>query len=217
MPNRAEQIASRDQLLYGFLEALDCGNSLTIVGIDEVGRGSLSGPLSVAAVVLPLTPRISGLNDSKKLTATQREELAEQIKEIAKTYSIIDIEPLVIDSIGIAKAVRKAMEEALAVVVASVGEPDIVLVDGKPLGIHAHEQAIIKGDGKVACIAAASILAKTHRDVLMVDYSRDFPHYDWQSNKGYGTAAHIAALKEQGLTPLHRRSFCRGILQESLF
>jgi len=217
MPSRAEKSAELDQALYGFLEELDSGKNHNIIGIDEVGRGSLSGPLTIAAVSLPLATRISGLNDSKKLSASRREQLSEQIIKIAKTYSKIDIQAQEIDRIGIAEAVYQGMKQVLNAVTAQIGEPDIVLIDGRPLGIHAKEQAVIKGDGKVACIAAASILAKTHRDALMLSYSSEYPGYAWHSNKGYGSAEHIAAIKEQGLSPLHRKSFCRGILQESLF
>jgi len=217
MFSRAEKRAELDQALYGFLEELDGSQGLNIIGIDEVGRGPLSGPLTVAAVSLPLSPRISGLNDSKKLSAARRELLSEEIIKIAKSYSIIDVEASEIDRIGIGEAVRLGMVEALKAVVAQTGNPDIVLIDGRPLGIHTTEQAIIKGDGKVACIAAASILAKTHRDALMVGYSEEYPSYGWHSNKGYGSAEHIAAIKEQGLSPLHRKTFCRGILQETLF
>jgi ribonuclease HII len=215
--SRAEKTAELDQALYGFLEELDAGRTLNIIGIDEVGRGSLSGPLTLAAVCLPLAPRISGLNDSKKLSALRREELSEQILKTARAYSIIDFEASVIDSLGIGEAVRIGMKRAVEALVAQIGEPDIVLIDGKPLHVHPREQAIVKGDGKVASIAAASILAKVHRDALMVEYAKDYPLYDWHSNKGYGSATHIAALQQHGLTPLHRRSFCRGILQESLF
>jgi len=217
MPSRAEKSAELDQALYGFLEELDAGRNLNIIGIDEVGRGSLCGPLTVAAVSLPLAPRIVGLNDSKKLSAKRRDELSEQIKQIAKAYSIIDIEAQDIDRIGIAEAVFQGMTQALKAVTAQTRKPDIVLIDGRPLGIHANEQAIVKGDGKVASIAAASILAKTHRDALMLGYSEEYPCYAWQSNKGYGSAVHITAIKEQGLSPLHRKSFCGGILQETLF
>jgi len=217
MSSRAEKRAELDQALYGFLDELDGGRDLHIIGIDEVGRGPLSGPLTVAAVSLPLSPRISGLNDSKKLSATRREILSEEIVNIAKSYSIIDIEASEIDRIGIAEAVRLGMTEALNAVVAKTGNPDIVLIDGRPLGVHPAEQAIIKGDSKVACIAAASILAKTHRDALMVGFSEEYPCYGWRSNKGYGSAEHIAAIREQGLSPLHRKTFCRGILQETLF
>ena len=217
MPSRAEKTAALDQALYGFLEELDAGKNLNIIGIDEVGRGSLSGPLSVAAVALPLNPRISGLNDSKKLSALRRETLTQEINKIAKSYSIIDIEAQAIDSIGIGEAVKRGMSQAIGEVTAQIGEPDIVLIDGKPLHIHPNERAIIKGDGKVASIAAASIIAKVHRDALMVGYSKEYPSYDWHSNKGYGSAAHCAAIKELGLTPLHRQSFCSGILKETLF
>ena len=217
MSKRTEKSSKLDQALYGFLEELDSGRNLTIIGIDEVGRGSLAGPLTVAAVSLPLATRISGLNDSKKLSAARREQLSQQILQIARSYSIIDLEASEIDRFGIAEAVRRGMKNALEAVAVQTGTPDIVLVDGRPLGIHTCEQAIIKGDAKVASIAAASILAKTHRDALMIDYSKEYPCYGWHSNKGYGSAEHIAAIKEHGLSLLHRRSFCNGILQETLF
>lgn len=217
MSSRADKILALDQVLYGFLEELDKGRSLNIIGIDEVGRGALSGPLSVAAVSLPLRPRISGLNDSKKLSAKRRTELTAQICKVANAYSIVDIEPFEIDLLGIVKAVRKAMAEALAAVTTQLGSADIVLIDGTPLGLHSHEQAIVKGDGKVAAIAAASIIAKVHRDEIMVALSAEHPLYAWDSNKGYGSAAHISAVKKWGLTPMHRYSFCKGIVQEKLF
>lgn len=217
MSSRAEKTAALDRELYGFLERLDDGRDLNIIGIDEVGRGSLSGPLTVAAVSLPLLPRISGLNDSKKLSAIRREALSLEIHKTAKSYIIIDIEPSEIDRIGIAEAVRVAMARAIEEMRACIGEPDVVLIDGNPQHVHPREQAVVKGDGKAACIAAASIVAKVHRDALMVSYSEGYPAYCWQSNKGYGSAAHIAAVRELGLTPLHRKSFCAGIVQETLF
>lgn len=216
MVSRAEKTAALDQALYGFLEALGSG-TLNIIGIDEVGRGSLSGPLTVAAVCLPLEPRVSGLNDSKKLSAARRELLSVQILKTASSYCIVDIAPAEIDCMGIVSAVRSGMIQALAGVIKHIGEPDFVLIDGVPVHIHSAERAIVKGDGKVASIAAASIIAKVHRDAFMVAMSEHHPSYGWESNKGYGSAAHIAALKEEGLTPLHRRSFCSGILQEALF
>ncbi|MCL2807065.1 MAG: ribonuclease HII [Coriobacteriia bacterium] len=213
--SRVEKTAALDQALYGFLEELDCGRGLNIIGIDEVGRGSLAGPLTVAATSLPLTKRISGLNDSKKLSAKRREELTRHIIKTASSFSIIDIEAPSIDFMGIVEAVRQGMKQALGAVIAGAGEPDIVLIDGVALGIHAKEQAITKGDSRAACIAAASILAKTHRDALMTVYSNDYTCYGWQSNKGYGSAEHISAIKKHGLSELHRKSFCAGILQES--
>ena len=217
MTSRAEKTAALDQALYGFLEELDGGNNLTIIGIDEVGRGPLAGPLTVAAVALPLDVRISGLNDSKKLSSSRREGLTEQILKIAKSYSIIDIEAALIDRDGITVALKLGCARAIGAVAAELGDPDIVLIDGRPLGVHPQEQAIIKGDGKVASIAAASILAKTHRDALMVELSSLYPGYGWDTNKGYGSAEHIAAIREHGFSPLHRKSFCTRILQETLF
>jgi ribonuclease HII len=215
--SRAEITDARDEALYGFLDVLDCGRQLNIIGIDEVGRGSLAGPLTVAAVFLPLAPRISGLNDSKQLSAVRRGQLSAEILKTAKSYSIIDIPAEKIDHIGIVKAVVSGMKQALEAVVAQMGAPDIVRIDGRPMGIHPAEQAVIKGDSKAACIAAASIIAKVHRDALMTGYGSDYLDYEWQRNKGYASTAHIATIRELGLTPLHRQSFCQGILQETLF
>lgn len=217
MTSRAEKTAALDQELYGFLEDINDGKNLTIIGIDEVGRGALSGPLTVAAVALPLAPRVSGLNDSKKLSAARREALSLQIHEVAHLCCIVDLEAQEIDLLGIGEAVKQGMRQAIAEVVAQMGEPDVVLIDGNPLQIHPREHCIVKGDGKVAAIAAASIVAKVHRDALMVGFAQDYPEYGWGSNKGYGSAAHMSALREHGLSPLHRKSFCRGIMQESLF
>lgn len=216
-PSRAEKTAALDNELYGFLEKLDAGKNLTIIGIDEVGRGPLSGPLTIAAVSLPLEPRISGLNDSKKLSAKRREELALEIRSQARACCVCDIDAGEIDRVGISAAVRAGMSRALEGVIERLGEADAVLIDGRPLKIHKNEQAIVKGDGKVASIAAASIIAKVHRDAIMTRMSEEFPEYGWDSNKGYGSAAHMEAIKKLGLTPYHRRSFCKNIVQEQLF
>jgi ribonuclease HII len=161
-----------------------------------------------------LKPRISGLNDSKKLSAKRREALSLEIKETALGIGIAHIPAPDIDNLGISIALRKAMLGALE----STGiDPDAVLIDGSPMHIHPKEQCIIKGDGKIACIAAASIVAKVTRDALMVEISSDYPDYQWQSNKGYGSVVHIEAIKTHGLSEYHRQSFCRNYTQESLF
>jgi ribonuclease HII len=215
--SRAAKTAALDEALYGFLDELDGGRGLTIIGIDEVGRGSLAGPLTVAAVCLHLTDRISGLNDSKKLSALRREQLSPKIQSRARAYCIQDIEAGTIDRVGIGEAVRMGMQLVIEDMTERLGQPDLVLIDGRPLAVHPREQAIVKGDGKVAAIAAASIIAKVHRDALMVELGQSYPAYGWASNKGYGSEAHCAAIRQEGLSPLHRRSFCAGILRESLF
>ncbi|MGN0037956.1 MAG: ribonuclease HII [Coriobacteriales bacterium] len=178
-------------------------------GLDEVGRGPLAGPLTVAAVVLPPEPQIVGLDDSKKVSPKRREELALQIMDTALAFGIAHIEPQEIDACGMAASLRACMLRALK----SCGlEPDCVLIDGNPLNIHPRERSVVKGDGSVACIAAASILAKVTRDHIMEAYAQSYPEYGFESNKGYGSAAHIAAIREHGPCPLHRMSFLGKIL-----
>ena len=182
-----------------------------------MGRGPVAGPLTVAAVVLPLEPMIEGLNDSKKLSAAKREVVAARIREYALAIGMSHIRPETIDTIGMAAALRTAMLEAIATCENLLGEADLVLIDGNPMRLHKNEQNVIKGDGKVACIAAASIVAKVTRDALMDEADKLYPAYGFASNKGYASAVHIAAIKEQGLSPLHRKSFCGNFLQRSLF
>lgn len=191
-----------------------------VVGIDEVGRGALAGPLVVACVALPDEPQIVGLDDSKKLSPKRREELATQVDELALGVGIAHVEPEEIDACGMAASLRVAMVRALTAcksdLAARGNDDDIatVLIDGNPVHIHEGELCVVKGDGKIACIAAASIAAKVARDKLMCAYVQDYPAYGFESNKGYGSAAHIAALKEHGASSIHRRSFLGNILAE---
>lgn len=182
-----------------------------IAGVDEVGRGALAGPLTAAAVVLPESPRIDGLDDSKRLTPERREVLAEHVMSVAISVSISHVSPTEIDSIGIGNAVRRAMVLAIGQLPLA---PDHVVVDGLPVGIAEQETAVVRGDGTVAAIAAASIVAKVARDALMRSLAVDYPRYGFDVNKGYGTSDHIDAITRHGLTPLHRRSFgpCGGTL-----
>ncbi|MDR3136405.1 MAG: ribonuclease HII [Coriobacteriales bacterium] len=211
---RSFKLQQRDQELYEPLYRAGVGDGAIVIGLDEVGRGALAGSLTVAAVALPLEPRVFGLDDSKRLSARKREELLVQIKAVALAIGIAHIQPSQIDAQGMAACLPQAFAAALA---ATDLVPDLVLVDGRPLGIHPAEHAIIKGDRKVACIAAASIVAKVCRDALMVEAADIHDNYGWRSNKGYGSAAHIAAIREWGLSPLHRSSFCGSFLQASLF
>lgn len=191
-----------------------------VVGIDEVGRGALAGPLVVACVALPDEPQIVGLDDSKKLSPKRREELATQIDELALGAGIARVEPEEIDACGMAASLRVAMVRALTAcksdLAARGNDDDIatVLIDGNPVHIHEGELCVVKGDGKIACIAAASIAAKVARDKLMCAYVQDYPAYGFEGNKGYGSAAHIAALKEHGASSIHRQSFLGNILAE---
>ncbi len=181
------------------------------VGLDEVGRGALAGPLMVAAVCLPEEPQIIGLDDSKKLTPKRREEIAGQVREQALDISLAQVPADVIDRIGMSAALRRAFTQALDGISEAV---DAVLIDGQALHVHPLEQNIVKGDGQVACIAAASITAKVSRDALMCDYSDEYPDYGFDQNKGYASAAHMQAIRELGPCPLHRRSFLGNILSK---
>ena len=193
--------------LYSYMEELSCGG--VAVGLDEVGRGPLAGPLTCAAVVLPAEPMVIGLDDSKKISAKRREDLASQILDVALGVGIAHVEPQEIDACGMTASLKVCMSRALA---ACGIEPDHVLLDGNPLHFHPKETNIVKGDAKVACISAASIVAKVTRDKIMEGFAQEYPLYGFESNKGYGSAAHIAAIKEYGPCPIHRMSFLGKIL-----
>lgn len=200
----------RDRVDAMYATMRELGGPGVVVGVDEVGRGSVAGPLTVCAVCLPDEPRIWGINDSKQLTPAKREILAVQIAECARAIGICHIPPARIDEIGMARALR----EAVAGAVADTGlEPDCVLMDGNPLGAVKHERDVVKGDATVACIAAASIVAKVTRDEMMVEYDAEYPDYHFAQSKGYASAEHIQAIKEYGLCPIHRVSFCGNFLE----
>lgn len=175
-----------------------------IIGVDEAGRGPLAGPVVAAAVILPQNCAIKGLNDSKKLSAKKRAELELAIMDVA-VYGIGISSVEEIDRINILQASLLAMKRA----VSEIGQGfDHILVDGNKLPKWNYAAtAVIGGDALHPQISAASILAKELRDRMMRDLAKEHPHYGWESNKGYGTAAHIAALKEYGPTVHHRRSF----------
>ena len=181
-------------------------NSLIEAGIDEAGRGCLAGPVVAAAVILPKDFNDPELNDSKKLTALQRERICERIKLNALAWAIGVIDNNQIDEINILQATYCAMHNAVSQL---HRQPELLLVDGnrfKPYpGIQHH--CFIKGDSRFQSIAAASILAKTYRDELMEDFHKQYPLYNWNKNKGYPTKSHREAIKEIGVSPLHRRTF----------
>jgi ribonuclease HII len=175
-----------------------------IAGVDEVGRGSLFGPVVAAAVILEPDYRIRGLRDSKLLPAERREELAQCIREHSIAYAIAAVDSARIDQINIYQASRLAMLHAVQALVCS---PDYLLVDAVRLDCDLPQQSIIHGDALSASIAAASILAKVERDRMISAWDPVFPMYGLASNKGYGTPHHVAALREHGPSPLHRQSF----------
>lgn len=175
-------------------------------GADEAGRGCLAGPVVAAAVIFPTDYKNEHLNDSKKLSAAKREELRSCIMRDALAWAVAEVPHNIIDEINILNASFMAMHQALDQLNL---RPEHILIDGnrfKSYGKVPH-QCIIQGDGKYLSIAAASILAKTHRDELMVKLSKDFPEYGWERNKGYGTEEHRNAIIKLGYTEYHRRSF----------
>ena len=212
----AEQ--KRLQGMYSFQRkfAQECGASV-VVGLDEVGRGSVAGPLAVGAVILPDEPQIPLLNDSKQLEPVQREEIACHIKEIALAYTVQYVSPHDIDANGMTVSLMRAFSAAVAAIEQQGFSVDLLLLDGNPLHFDKRERNIVKGDAKCASIAAASVIAKVERDALMVSLSKEYPQYGWDQCKGYASAAHIQAIREYGLSPYHRVTFCQSFLQETLF
>ena len=181
-----------------------------ICGIDEVGRGPLAGPVVAGAVILPKDCKILYINDSKKLSAKKREELYDVIMEQAVAVGIGMASPQRIDEINILQATYEAMREAIQKL--SI-KPDILLNDAVTIPqVDIRQVPIIKGDAKSISIGAASIVAKVTRDRLMEEYAKVLPEYDFASNKGYGSAAHIAALKQYGPSQIHRNSFIKNFV-----
>lgn len=181
-----------------------------ICGIDEVGRGPLAGPVVAGAVILPKDCEILYINDSKKLSAAKREELYGIIMEQAVAVGLGQASPQRIDEINILQATYEAMRQAIN----NLGvTPDILLNDAVTIPqVDIPQVPIVKGDAKSISIGAASIVAKVTRDRMMVGYDSEYPGYAFAENKGYGSAAHIAALKRLGATPIHRRSFIKNFV-----
>jgi ribonuclease HII len=177
---------------------------LRVAGIDEAGRGSLFGPVVAAAVILNPRRRIVGLDDSKKLTAARRCELAPRIREHALAWAVAEIDASRIDAWNIYQASRQAM---MAAVSQLSPLPDYLLLDAMEIDLPIEQKALIHGDARSVSIAAASILAKTERDRRMEEFDRLFPQYGLAQHKGYGTPEHLEALRRHGPSPLHRFSY----------
>ena len=175
-----------------------------IAGLDEAGRGALFGPVVAAAVILNPKRRIVGLDDSKKLTADRRTELSVRIREHAVAWAVAEIDAHRIDAWNIYQASRQAMTAALGQLPVV---PDYLLVDAMQLDVLIEQKSLIKGDAKSVSIAAASILAKTHRDMRMEEWDTVYPQYGLAQHKGYSTPEHLEALRVHGPSPLHRHSF----------
>ncbi len=184
-----------------------------LCGVDEAGRGPLAGPVTAAAVILPPDADIAGLNDSKKLTPAKRDQLYEDITHTALAYCVASAAVEEIEAVNILQATFLAMRRAVEGLTVRA---DLLLIDGNqtPPGLSIPVRTIVKGDGRSAAVAAASILAKVTRDRYMMEQDRLYPGYGFAQHKGYGTKAHYEALREQGLTPIHRRSFLKKWLGE---
>ena len=200
---RLKKLKSMENELYN-------NNIKYICGIDEAGRGPLAGPVVVASVIMPKDSMIEGVNDSKKVSEKKREILYEKIIDECISYGIGIIDPEEIDSINILNATKKGLTESIKQLKT---KPDIILVDAltkiDTCGIK--YESIIKGDAKSYSIAAASIIAKVTRDRIMRQWDEVYPQYGFAKHKGYGTAAHINAIKEYGLSHIHRRTFVKNI------
>lgn len=183
-----------------------------VCGVDEAGRGPLCGPVVAAAVILPKDECIEGVNDSKKLSEKKREKLYNDIisKSLAYGIGISDVD--VIEEVNILNATKIAMKKAIENLDI---RPDYVLIDGNQMiDIDIKGETVISGDAKSESIAAASILAKVTRDRMLIEYDKKYPEYGFAKHKGYGTKAHIEAIKEYGLTPIHRPSFCKKFVNK---
>jgi ribonuclease HII len=177
---------------------------MRIAGVDEVGRGSLFGPVVAAAVVLNPKRRIVGLDDSKKLNANRRATLAERIREHSLDFAIAQVDAARIDAWNIYQASRQAMVAAIRALKQS---PDYLLVDAMAIDLPLEQKSLIHGDARSVSIAAASIVAKVHRDAMMDEWHEKYPQYGLKHNRGYATADHLEALRAHGPSPLHRYSF----------
>ena len=182
-----------------------------VAGVDEVGRGPLAGPVVCCAVIMPTDDIIDGIDDSKKLSEKKRQMLAEVIKQKAIAYCIKEISQEEIDKINILQAVKKCMVDAVEGLNI---KPDITLVDGVDTNLPIKAEYLVKGDSKSYSIGCASILAKVYRDNLMCEYAKQFPEYQFEKHKGYGTKTHIEKIKEIGPCKLHRKTFIKNFWEE---
>ena len=201
-----EKEAARLELLKEKENELRKRGFNSICGIDEAGRGPLAGPVVVASVIMPAESNIEGVNDSKKISEKKREKLYKQILDEAISYGVGIVGQDEIDEINILNATKKGLTMSLQELTV---KPDLIIVDAlnhiDTMGIP--YESIIKGDAKCYSISAASIIAKVTRDRIMREWDKVYPEYGFERHKGYGTSAHIEAIKEYGLCPIHRRSF----------
>lgn len=208
---KKEAVIAKWMNMNSLQEKLEANGYQAVIGIDEAGRGPLAGPVVAAAVLLDTKTPIYGLDDSKKIKREKRERLLQEIKAKAKV-GIGQASSREIDKYNIREATFAAMKRAVKNLLPQLEEkPDLLLIDGNTVipDLKIDQKAVIDGDAKINSIAAASIAAKVSRDQIIFDYADQYPEYNFKSNKGYGTAEHIAALEEYGSSPIHRKSFAR--------
>ena len=206
-----EQLEEKYEKLYAYEREYHAKGYSVIAGIDEAGRGPLAGPVVAGCCILDPEVKILGLDDSKKLSEKKREELFIEIKEKALAWSVCEVSAEEIDRINILEATKKAMRTCVEEISKKM-RPDLLLIDAVNLsGTGVDVVPIIKGDANSDSIAAASILAKVTRDHIMMEFDKTYPGYGFAKHKGYGTKDHYAAMRESGMTPIHRRSFLKVI------
>lgn len=182
----------------------------TVCGVDEAGRGPLAGPVYAAAVILPVGTEIAGLNDSKKLSKKKREELFDIINDVAISVSVGTASEKEIDEINILNATFLAMKRAVEGLEIS---PDYAIIDGnRAPNLEIPTETVVKGDGKVMSVAAASIIAKVSRDRFMLKMAEQYPEYQFEKHKGYGTRLHYEMIEKYGVSSIHRKSFLKKVL-----
>lgn len=197
---------------YSFEQSALNKSYKSVCGIDEAGRGPLAGPVYAAAVILPIGAEIDGLNDSKKLSEKKREELFDIINEVAISVSVGIATEKEIDEINILQATFLAMKRAIEGLEIPA---DYAIIDGnRAPELEIPSETVIKGDGKVMSVAAASIIAKASRDRFMLKMAEEYPEYQFEKHKGYGTRLHYEMIEKYGVSPIHRRSFLKKLLGE---
>ena len=205
-----EALIERYALMSAYEEEAFAEGIHLIAGMDEAGRGPLAGPVVAAAVILDPEKPVYGVNDSKKLSEKRRAALKPAIEELAVTYAVGIVDESIIDRINILEATKEAMQKAIA---GLDPKPELILIDALTIPkIPIPQKGIIKGDAQSVSIAAASILAKETRDQIMRTYDEIYPEYGFAKHKGYGTKEHIAAIRQYGPCPIHRRSFIKNFI-----
>ena len=209
-----EQDEARVRALFAFDEQIakevSGKENATILGIDEVGRGPVAGPVAAGGVVWEAPTYVQYLNDSKKITEKRRPLVAEEVKAKAKFSCVEFVSAAEIDEEGIVPSLKKAFRAVISACESAGTVPDVILIDGNEIDVDPRVKTVVKGDGKSAAIAAASVIAKVERDNLMRGLAREFPEFEWDSNKGYGTKAHLDAIRRFGLSEQHRKSFLKN-------